>query len=66
MGNLDWNVWAMPHEEISAIMTIRHMHATKAFLNYVAYKRACAAECTAPVTYGAWLWLRGFDVARPW
>jgi len=42
------------------------LESTFAFVNYVAYKRKCAAECVVPVTYGAWLWLRGLSNQRPW
>lgn len=40
--------------------------STRAFMLYIAYKRTCIAQCMQPVTYGAWLWLRGLSNQRPW
>jgi hypothetical protein len=44
----------------------RAHYAQECFMLYISYKKACAAECTQPVTYGAWLWLRGLSNQRPW
>lgn len=45
---------------------VRARKAQKVFMLYVAYKRTCAAQCMQPVTYGAWLWMRGLSDQRPW
>jgi hypothetical protein len=42
------------------------MPSTKCFMTYIAYKRSCAVECTVPVSYAAWLYLRGLTNIRPW
>lgn len=39
---------------------------TEVFLLYVTYKKHCYREATQPVSYAAWLWLRGVSDQRPW
>jgi len=39
---------------------------TQAFIHYIIYKRHCKRDAIEPVTYGAWLWLRGLSDQKPW